>query len=168
MTYSEAQTYVKSPKKIINDQGEKLEHLKLTLAPRQRFRVSFADEASNVYVLDVFQSDKVGVKMSFNLRGRGNQGLARLDYNGSHINPSPYKADVPIIFEPYEGKVFNSESHLHQFVENYGLDWALPIEATEIDPQAIDASNPEQGFKDAFAGFCKYLNVSTNIELEII
>ena len=95
MTYSEAQTYVKSPKKIINDQGEKLEHLKLTLAPRQRFRVSFADEASNVYVLDVFQSDKVGVKMSFNLRSSGNQGLARLDYNGSHTNPSPYKADVP-------------------------------------------------------------------------
>lgn len=165
MTYSEAQSYVKSPKKIIDDQGEKREQVKLDLTSKQKNRVTLEDEDSNVYVLDVFHSDKVGIKMSFNLRDSDNQGLARLDYYGPHTNPSPYTADVPEIFKPYEGKVFNSESHLHQFVENYGLEWALPIEDTDIDPKVIDSENPSQGFKDAFVGFCRYLNVGTEIDL---
>ena len=165
MTYSEAQSYVKSPKKVLDDQGNKLEQVKLDLTSKQKNQVDFADEDSNEYVLDVFHSDKVGIKMSFNLRGADNQGLARLDYYGPHQNPSHYTEDVPEIFKPYEGKVFNSESHLHHFVENYGLKWALPVEATEIDPKAIDPANPNQGFKDAFAGFCRYLNVGTEIEL---
>lgn len=165
MTYSEAQTYVKSPKKVIDNQGNKLEQVKLNLTSNQKIRVNFADEDSNVYVLDVFHSDKVGIKMSFNLRDGGDQGLTRLDYYGPHTNPSPYTADVPEIFKPYEGKVFNSESHLHQFVENYCLKWALPIEDTDIDPKTIDAANSIQGFKEAFVGFCKYLNVGTEIEL---
>ena len=167
MTYSEAQAYIGSPKKVIDDQGEKLEQLKLSVASRSKFRVSFEDEHSNTYVLDVNHSPKVGVKMSFNLRRDGNEGLARLDYNGTHTNPSPYSKEVPPIFEPYEGKVFNAESHLHLYVENYGLDWALPIEVTAIDPKTIDETNPDQGFKDAFVGFCKYLNVGTKIEIEI-
>lgn len=165
MTYSEAQTYVKSPKKVIDDKGNKLEQVKLDLTSRQKNRVTFEDEDSNVYVLDVYHSDKVGIKMSFNLRDGGNQGLTRLDYYGPHTNPSPYTAEVPEIFKPYEGKVFNSESHLHQYVENYGLEWALPIEDTEINPKTINTANSNQGFKDAFAGFCRCLNVSTEIEL---
>lgn len=74
---------------------------------------------------------------------------------------------MPGIFKPYEGKVFNAESHLHLYVEKYGLDWALPIEATEIDPKTINAIDTNQGFKDAFEGFCKYLNIATDLELEI-
>ena len=51
MTYSEAQTYVKSPKKVIDNQGNKLEQVKLNLTSNQKIRVNFADEDSNVYVL---------------------------------------------------------------------------------------------------------------------
>lgn len=167
MTYSEAQTYVKNPKKVIDDQGKKLDKWHHKLTQNKKIRVRFADEKSNIYVLDVFHSDKVGIKMSFHLRDVSNEGLARLDYNGTHTNPSPYTTEVPGIFKPYEGKVFNAESHLHLYVEKYGLDWALPIEATEIDPKTIDATDTDQGFKDAFEGFCKYLNIVTNLELEI-
>lgn len=164
MTYSEAQTYIKSPKKVIDVQGNKLEKVKLDLTSSQKMRVHFKDDDSKIYVLDVFHSDKVGIKMSFHLRD-GNQGLTRIDYYGPHTNPSPYTADVPEIFKPYEGKVFNLESHLHQFVENYDLEWALPIEVTDIEPKTIDAADSNQGFKDAFLGFCNFLNVTTEIEL---
>lgn len=167
MTYSEAQTYVKSPKRVIDDQGKMLDKLKLKLASKQKFQLSFADEDSNTYVLDVFHSEKVGVKMSFHLRNKTDEGLVRLDYNGTHTNPSPYTDDVPEVFKSYEGKIFNAESHLHLYVENHGLDWALPIEETEIDPKTLDANDPDQGFNDAFNGFCRYLNVGTDIELEI-
>lgn len=167
MTFKDAQTYIKSPKKAIDDQGIKMETLNLPLSQKQKFRVRFTDEDSNIYVLDVFHSDKVGVKMSFHLRDVSNDGLVRLDYNGSHTNPSPYTDDVPEVFKPYEGKVFDAESHLHLYVENHDLDWALPIEVTEIDPKTIDATDSDQGFKDAFAGFCRYLNVKTDIVLEI-
>ena len=167
MTYREAQTYIKSPKKVLDDQGNKLEQWHFKVSLKNRFKVSFSDENANKYLLDVFRSDKVGVKMSFHLRDVNNEGLARLDYNGAHTNPSPYTPDVPAIFKPYEGKVFNAESHLHLFVDNCGLDWALPIEATEIDPKTINTVDTNQGFKDAFEGFCKYLNIETDIELEI-
>lgn len=167
MTYNEAQSYVKSPKRVIDNQGKMLDKLNLKLTPRQRFRIDFADEDSNKYVLDVFQSERIGVKMSFNLRNETNEGLVRLDYNGNHTNPSPYTSDVPEVFKPYEGWLFNAESHLHLYVENHGLDWALPIEETEIDPKNIDATDPDQGFFDAFKGFCRYLNVETEIELQI-
>ena len=167
MTYSEAQTYIKSPKKVLDDQGNKLEKWHFKLSLKNRFKVCFSDEDDNKYQLDVFRSGKVGVKMSFHLRNVNNEGLARLDYNGVHKNPSPYTPEVPEIFKPYEGKVFNAESHLHLYVENCKLDWALPIEATEIDPKTINAVDTNQGFKEALEGFCKYLNIETDIELEI-
>lgn len=167
MTYSEAQAYIKSPKKVLDDQGNKLERWHFKLPLKNKFQVCISDEKDNKYTLDVFRSDKVGIKMSFHLRDVGNEGLARLDYNGAHTNPSPYTPDIPSIFEPYEGKVFDAESHLHLYVENCGLDWALPVEATEIDPKTINAIDTNQGFKDAFEGFCKYLNIGTEIELEI-
>ena len=63
--------------------------------------------------------------------------------------------------------MFNAESHLHLFVENCGLDWALPIEATEIDPKNINGVDTNKGFKEALEGFCKYLNFETDIELEV-
>lgn len=167
MTYSEAQVYIKSSKKVLDDQGSELDEWHHKLTHNNKFRVKFADDKSNIYILDVFHSDKVGIKMSFHLRDDNNEGLVRLDYNGSHTNPSPYTKAVPEIFKPYEGKEFNAESHLHLYVENYGLDWALPIEATEIDPKSINVIDTNQGFKDAFEGFSKYLNIETNIVLEI-
>lgn len=167
MTYSEAQTYIKNPKKVLDDQGSELEKWHFKLPLKNKFQVSFSDEKANKYILDVFHSDKVGIKMSFHLRNVNNEGLARLDYNGAHTNPSPYTPDVPAIFKPYVGRVFDAESHLHLHVENHGLDWALPIEATEIVPKTINAVDTNQGFKEAFEGFCKYLNIKTDIELEI-
>ena len=68
MTYSEAQTYIKSPKKVLDDQGNKLEQWHFKMSLKNRFKVSFSDENANKYLLDVFRSDKVGVKMSFHLR----------------------------------------------------------------------------------------------------
>ena len=43
----------------------------------------------------------------------------------------------------------------------------LPIEATEIDPKNINGVDTNKGFKEALEGFCKYLNIETDIELEI-
>ena len=167
MTYSDAQSYIKSSKKVLDEQGAELDEWHHKLSHNNKFRVRFSDDKSNIYILDVFHSDKVGIKMSFHLRDVNNEGLARLDYNGTHTNPSPYTTVVPEIFNPYEGKVFNAESHLHLYVEKYGLDWALPIEATEIDPKTINSVDTCQGLKDAFEGFCKYLNIETDIILEI-
>ena len=167
MTFNEAQGYVKGSKWVIDQQGNKLASITLSLSPRQKFRISMIDANANVFVLDVYHSGQVGVKMSFHLRDTNSEGLVRLDYNGYHANPVPYTDDVPEVFKPYEGEIFDAKSHLHLYVEGYGLDWALPIEDTEIDPKTINATDPTQGFKDAFSGFCKYLNLKSEVVLDI-
>lgn len=167
MTFDEAQSYAKASKWVIDQQGNKQVSMTLSLSDRQKFRIGLADGDGNQFVLDVYHSGHVGIKMSFHLRDANSEGLVRLDYNGYHANPVPYTDDVPIIFKPYAGEVFDAKSHLHLFVEGYGLEWALPIEDTEIAPKSIDAANPVEGFKEAFSGFCDYLNIESQIVLDI-
>lgn len=131
-----------------------------------QFKLKSEDVPDQEFILVIRPNVKIGVKMTLHLMSDQKEGLVRLDYNGSHQNPLVWQEGVPEVFKPYAGHQFQNQTHLHQFVENYSLKWALPISDTTIEPKAINNADNKAGWQEATDGFCKYLNIQGKVTLK--
>ncbi|MDY6856665.1 MAG: hypothetical protein SWO11_18550 [Thermodesulfobacteriota bacterium] len=112
------------------------------------------------FKLQITQSNKIEFKLS-NHHQFNNIGLLRLDYNGRHINPMTITEQVPEILHKYVGKFFGiDEHHIHIYVENYGLNWALPLNEYGFPIKKISSQGD---VVSAIKGFQKEINLKTEL-----
>lgn len=164
LTFEEALRLIHLPKWVIDESGNKVQKLTLDQKfPMQtRFSLMSDDDIIREYLVDVKQSDKMGIRLNFQLMDNLNWGLARLDYNNNHMNPEEITDKVPELFHSHVGEFFNQKSHLHYHVEGFKpLAWALPLEETEIETKEVSIPTMQTDFIKAFNSFMAYLNVQT-------
>ncbi len=171
MTYEEALRLIHLPKWVMDENGEKIESITMEQKFPMQFRLHLMSEEdyAREYLLDVKQSEKMGIRLNFQLMDKSNWGLARLDYNSNHKNPEEVNDKVPEIFLPHVGELFMQRSHLHFHIEGFPpLAWALPLEETQIVTKEVTNDRTANDFIDAFNSFASYLNVQTLITINPI
>ena len=168
MNYKEAQILVKQPKWVVEESGDIVKTLTMEQRFPMRFRLRLVSalDPNKVFLLDVKQSEKFGVRLNFQMMDGSNWGLARLDYNSNHKNPDEITGDVPEIFKSHAGELFVMRAHLHYHVDGYPqLSWALPLEETEIEQKDVKTEDLPHGFIGAFNSFVRYLNIQTELQI---
>ena len=156
-------------KEVIGEDGKPLSSLTLNQKYPFHLRVELASSDDNEFsfLWEVKQSDKNSLKISLHFQEDESKiGLLRVDYNSFHQNPMKGKEDLPLRFQPYIGKSFNNESHVHYHVDGYkALAWAVPIEATDFEVQDLSGDNVNQKISDAVEAFARFINISTHITI---
>lgn len=129
-----------------------------------RYRMIDTVDGNYEFLWRIKQSSKNAIKLSLHVQDEdSNIGLLRIDYNGPHQNPQIAREDLPIKFQPYVGKWFNNESHIHYYVEGYKpLAWAIPIEDSLLETKTIEEDKTET-IKNAILEFANLINVKTKI-----
>lgn len=101
---------------------------------KEKFKlVSTEGMRPEFFTLDIFRSEKKFAKITFH-HGYGEPGvvpLFRLDIGGGHTNPRNITENVPSQFARHRGERFDA-SHLHVYVEGFGLQWAIPLSESEF------------------------------------
>ena len=168
MKFEEALRLVHLPKWVVDEDGNKIQELSLEQKYPMQFRLHFVsdDDIVRKYLVDVKQSEKMGIRLNFQLMDSSNWGLARLDYNNNHKNPDELTDKVPVMFHKHVSEYFNKKSHLHYHVEDFpSLAWALPLEETEIKQKVVENTTMLNDFIAAFYSFMSYLNIQTKITI---
>jgi len=69
-------------------------------------------------------------------------GLIRVDFYSGHRNPSEITKDVPEFLHQYVGMRFTrNDHHVHIYVENQELKWAVPIKDSFINIRDIKSDS---------------------------
>ena len=168
LTFEEALRLINLPKWVVDEEGNKIQRLSLDQKFPMQTRLTLLSDEDIVreYLVDVKQSEKMGIRLNFQLMDSLNWGLARLDYNNNHVNPEELTDKVPEIFHSHIGEFFNQKSHLHYHVEGFNpLAWALPLEETAISQKTVSTLTMQTDFIEAFYSFMAYLNVQTEITI---
>ena len=168
MTFDDALELIHLPKWVVDSEGKKVQTLSLDQKFPMQVRLYLVSEKEIVreYLVDVKQSEKMGIRLNFQLMDEENWGLARLDYNSNHKNPGELTNKVPEVFHSHVGEIFERKSHLHYHVEDFSpLAWALPLDETEIDTKEVKSATMLNDFINAFNSFMTYLNVQTVITI---
>ena len=168
MNFSEAQILVKQPKWVVDENGDIIKTMTMKQKFPMRYRLHLVSDLdpNKVFLLDVKQSEKFGVRLNFQMMDGSNWGLSRLDYNSNHKNPDEITADVPEVFHPHAGELFVMRAHLHYHEDGYPqLSWALPLEETEIAQKDVKSEDMSQGFIGAFNSLVSYLNIQTELQI---
>ncbi|MDR2791774.1 MAG: hypothetical protein LBB27_03465, partial [Tannerellaceae bacterium] len=95
---------------------------------KQRFELVSKDNGEYSFLWEVFQSSKNTLHLSLHFQEEDSKiGLLRIDYNGTHTNPTRLNEYVPERFHRYVG-IELRESHVHHHVQGYrSLAWAIPL-----------------------------------------
>ena len=168
MTFEEAERLIHLPKWVVNENGDRIQQLSLEQQFPMQFRLHLVSDEDYLreYVLDVKQSEKLGIRLNFQLMDKVNSGISRLDYNGNHKNPDELTDNVPAVFHSHAGELFIQKSHLHFHVEDFPpLAWALPLDETEITFKNVALDTVASDFIDAVYSFASYLNIQTTISI---
>ena len=168
MKFEEALRLIHLPKWVVDEDGNKIHELSLEQMYPMQFRLHLVsdDDIVREYLVDVKQSNKMGIRLNFQLMDSVNWGLARLDYNSNHKNPDELTDKVPEMFHKHVSEYFNQKSHLHYHVEDFpSLAWALPLEETEIKQKVVENATMLNDFIEVFYSFISYLNIQTKITI---
>jgi len=88
-------------------------------------------------------------------------GLLRIDFFGGHRNPAEITDDVPKEIRKYVGMRFSrNDHHVHVYVENQDLKWAIPIDDSFLKTTDIKSSSDVISVVREVAS---YINLETNI-----
>ena len=120
------------------------------------------DDSAYVFQWVIRQSPKDSLKMSLHLMdGDSKDGVFRVDYNASHLNPKERRPELPEVFFPYIGKRFAmDEHHVHYQVEGYrSLAWALPIAGTGIDKRELRTNHLSDDITGAIESFANVAHI---------
>lgn len=121
-----------------------------------------------LFTWQIDQGEKDSLRMSLHCQQyESNIGIIRVDYNRGHRNPAVAPADLPEFFIPYVGKYFGArESHVHIHVSSDArqMEWAMPIEASDIETKSFDASS--KSIEEAIQAFAKAIHITTKIKIE--
>lgn len=103
--------------------------------------------------LNIIRSPKQRKQVTFNFRYRETYSIRRLDFHGNHNNPDVLAPDP--LFEPYIGRKFRQEDHLHFHNEAFDDRWAIPL----ADFAELDIS-PEDTVPEKLQKFLAYCNIN--------
>lgn len=121
-----------------------------------------------LFMWQIDQGKKDSLRMSLHCQQyESNIGLIRVDYNRGHKNPSIAPDDLPEFFMPYIGKYFGAREsyvHIHVSSDTQQMQWAIPIEASDIETKLFDAT-PES-IENAIQAFAKAIHITTEIKVE--
>lgn len=102
-------------------------------------------------------------KVSYHMQVEKGIGLTRFDFGGGHNNPR--MADgAPKVAEPYVGKRFVNESHIHVYSPACLLDWAVPPEALGI--HFGTKPNGACDIRQVLDAFCEYIALKDRIIIQ--
>lgn len=116
--------------------------------------------------VEITSNQKIILKTSIHhLESNSFIGLLRIDFKGSHMNPSDIKDTLPEIFKPYAGKWFDpTEAHMHIYVEGYKpLAWAIPLSETDFPIQDL---KEQSDLTNLIFKFAEKINLKSRITLQ--
>lgn len=165
MTYEESQELIKCKKyiKFTDDSKEyNLDHTYLD----KTIDLESPDFSGFFFKLSIKNSKKSTLKLSLHVfRNKDKMGLCRVDFFGTHKNPTEINEKVPEILQKYKAKWFDySEHHIHFQVDGYNsLAWAMPlIDFEDLKYEDIGSREDFYGF---IINFCKFINIQNKIIL---
>lgn len=164
LTYEESLRLLNMAKRVRRKDGSLAGSLEIDLKSRLDMKIDLVAEDDSAYVFQwvIRQSPKDSLKMSLHLMdGDSKEGVFRVDYNASHLNPKECRPELPEVFVPYIGRQFAmDEHHVHYQVEGYrSLAWALPIAETGIDKQEIRTDQASIDMAEAIESFAKFAHI---------
>ncbi|MBD1259805.1 hypothetical protein HZY62_04335 [Maribacter polysiphoniae] len=127
--------------------------------------VSHQDSERNFWV-EMTSNQKIILKTSIHhLESNTFVGLLRIDFKGTHQNPTGIKDTLPEDLIPYVGKWFEPEDHhMHVFVEGYKpLAWAIPLADTDFPIKEI---NDASDLSDLITNFARLINLKSLINIQ--
>ena len=116
------------------------------------------------FLFDVWENNKGYLKMNLHFQENDTSiGIYRVDFYGTHRNPTNIEETVPSFLHPYAGKSFApEEAHAHYHVPNYKtLAWAIPLKDDSFPIKQRTKDNTEK----IFYSFVKAINIQTKIKL---
>ena len=170
ITTEQAIEFIQTPKTII-DKGMPVEvfHIVQKFPLLAQIDLAVKDKGDEwMFTWQIDQGKKDSLRMSLHCQQyESNIGLIRVDYNRGHRNPAVAPDDLPEFFLPYVGKYFEvRESHVHIHVssDTRQMEWAMPIEASDIETKSFDASS--ESIEKAIQAFAKAIHITTKIKVE--
>lgn len=170
ITTQQAKEFVDADKVIVVD-GERVESFTIVQTFPLRMNINLAVKGKGdewLFTWQIDQGAKDSLRMSLHCQQyESNIGLIRVDYNRGHHNPEVAPDDLPDFFLPYVGKLFGPrESHVHIHVSSdiLQMQWAMPIEASNIESKTFDASS--DSIEMAIQSFAKAIHITTTIKVE--
>ncbi|WP_185783020.1 DUF6978 family protein [Croceivirga lutea] len=127
--------------------------------------ISHQDSERNFWV-EMTSNQKIILKTSIHhLESNTYVGLLRIDFKGTHQNPSGIKDTLPEYLKPYAGKWFEpNDHHMHVFVEGYKpLAWAIPLADIDFPIKEI---NDASDLSDLITNFAGLINLKSQINIQ--
>ena len=126
----------------------------------------WSDEEPNYkFFIEINPNQKIRFKLTLHCQEKCNNiGLLRIDYNGSHLNPSYILPTLPDFLKPFASREFRREAHIHFYVEDYKpLVWAMPLSEFTFKTKTLinDAD-----YVKALMEFAKLLNVQSKLNIQ--
>ena len=104
-------------------------------------------------------------QLTLGLTHTENIGLIRIDYNAAHKNPERITEDVPEYLHRFAGVRFpNNESHIHIYVQNFNLDWAMPLKEHSFEVKIIESISD---IEKAIRCFQREINLKTSLMIQM-
>jgi len=161
----ELANYLLGLDKYIIENQEYIYNKKLVIASpvRLRFILGSPDDPDQSFLIDIKESDKKALKISFHHQDDTTQnGILRVDYYSRHKNPVEILDTVPEHFKPFAGIYLDDyPGHIHYIVDGYPpLAWAIPLEFDDFPVKDIRNVGDISAVLTAF--FDK-INLKTNV-----
>ncbi len=150
---------------IKNKEYVENENILIETPVKLRFLLSSKEDPVQTFLVDIKESDKKSLKISFHHQDDVTQnGLLRVDYYSRHKNPEEILDTVPEHFKPYAGIYLDDyPGHIHYIVDGYSpLAWAIPLEEDEFPVKDIKNIGD---VKEALTAFFTKINIKTKITL---
>ena len=164
----ELANYLLSLDKYIIESNNELKNKQLQLESPLKLRLNLIahDDPDQVFLVDIKESEKKALKISFHYQGDTAQyGLMRVDYYSRHKNPEEILDTVPENFRQFAG-VFLDEfaGHIHYIIDGYSpLVWAIPLEYDDFPVKDIRDIND---ITSVMTAFFEKINLKTKLKYE--
>lgn len=122
------------------------------------FELVCESEPEFIFLVEIKSNKKISFKISMHYQENSSKiALLRIDYKSGHQNPFIANEFVPQNLMKWLGYKFNSESHMHLYIQGYkDLAWAIPLNETDFPIFNIDSNSD---FISAIKGFAKKINI---------
>lgn len=161
LTNKEAK-YLLELEKVLNDPNQTVDLSK----KKNRLELISHEDSDYQFWVEITTNQKIILKTSIHhLESNSYVGLLRIDYKGSHHNPTNILPTLPDFLVPYADKWFEpNESHMHIYVEGYkNLAWAIPLD--DIDFPVKDINQPSD-LSDLIINFARQINLKSLINIQ--
>ena len=139
----ESANYLLSLDKYIIEGDKQIKSKQLNLESPLKLRLNLVaqDDPGQVFLVDITESDKKALKISFHHQDDAAQyGLLRVDFYSRHKNPVEILDTVPENFRQFAGIFLDDfAGHIHYVVNGYSsLAWAIPLEHDDFSVKDIE------------------------------